>query len=63
MSEYTDKISGKLKQVFGALTGDEQRRKEGVKDERKGEVKEKVNDAADTLKNTIDDARDKAGRA
>ena len=32
MSEYTDKISGKLKQVFGGLTGDEQRRKEGVKD-------------------------------
>ena len=63
MSEYTDKISGRLKQVFGALTGDEQRRKEGVKDERKGEVKEKVNDAADTLKNEIDDARDKAGRA
>ena len=63
MSEYTDKISGKFKQVVGVITGDDQRRKEGVKDEHKGEVKGKVNDVADSLKDKIDDVREKADRA
>jgi uncharacterized protein YjbJ (UPF0337 family) len=36
----TDKISGKIKQVAGDLTSDPKTRREGLREERKGEAKE-----------------------
>jgi uncharacterized protein YjbJ (UPF0337 family) len=36
----TDKVSGKLKQAAGDLTGDADTRREGVLEERKGDAKD-----------------------
>ena len=36
----TDKISGRVKQAAGDLTGNESLRREGLREERKGEAKE-----------------------
>lgn len=63
MGEYTDKASGRVKQAAGALTGDDQTRREGERKERKGEAKEKVNDAVEKAKDMLNDVRDKASRA
>ena len=38
----TDKISGRVKQAAGDLTGDEGLRREGLQDERKGQAKEEL---------------------
>jgi uncharacterized protein YjbJ (UPF0337 family) len=35
-----DKITGRFKQVFGDVTKDPETRREGLREERKGEVKE-----------------------
>lgn len=37
-----DKITGRTKQAAGDLLGDESTRREGVKEERKGEAKEEL---------------------
>ena len=47
MGELTDKVTGRAKQAAGAITGDDETRREGVRDERKGDAKGAVNDAAD----------------
>ena len=41
----TDKISGKVKQAAGDLTGDESKRQEGLLEERKGEAKDELSAA------------------
>jgi uncharacterized protein YjbJ (UPF0337 family) len=38
----TDKITGRVKQAAGDLTGDEKLRDEGVAEERKGDAKEEA---------------------
>lgn len=43
-----DKISGKVKQAAGDLTGDAATRREGVKEERKGEAKDEAARAEET---------------
>ena len=40
----TDKISGRVKQAAGDLSGDEALRRQGVKEERKGEAKQELAD-------------------
>ena len=67
MGEQTDKITGRVKQAAGALTGDKDLKREGEHQERKGEVKghiddavDKAQDAADDVKDKIEDAVDKA---
>jgi uncharacterized protein YjbJ (UPF0337 family) len=67
MGEHTDKISGRMKQAAGGLTGDEDLKREGEHQEHKGELKghidqavDKAQDAADEVKDKIDDAVDKA---
>lgn len=46
-----DKISGRVKQALGDLTGDEDTKRQGRREERKGDVKEEAaeseNQAAD----------------
>jgi uncharacterized protein YjbJ (UPF0337 family) len=37
-----DKVSGRVKQAAGDLLGDEETRREGSREERKGEVKEQA---------------------
>lgn len=43
-----DKITGKAKQAAGDLTGDAATRREGVKEERKGEAKDQAARAEET---------------
>ena len=38
----TDKVTGRLKQAFGGLTGSEKAHREGRREERKGEVKDEA---------------------
>jgi len=63
MGELTDKVTGRAKQAAGAITGDDETRREGVRDERKGDAKGAVNDAADKVKDGIDNLKEKASRA
>ena len=63
MGEITDKVTGRAKQAAGAITGDDETRREGVRDERKGDAKGAVTDAADKVKDGIDSLKDKASRA
>ena len=44
-----DKITGRAKKAAGDLTGDSSLRREGAREERKGEAKEKLNDAQDKV--------------
>ncbi len=41
----TDKITGRVKQAAGDLTGDEDTKRQGRQEERKGEVKEEAAEA------------------
>jgi uncharacterized protein YjbJ (UPF0337 family) len=40
-----DKITGRAKQAAGDLTGDEKTRREGAREERKGQVKDEAEEA------------------
>ena len=67
MGEHSDKISGRVKQAAGALTGDEDLKREGEYQEQKGQLKghvdevvDKAQDAAEDVKHKIDQAIDKA---
>lgn len=50
MAGESDKIKGRVKEAAGALTDDDQLRREGKADQTAGEVKEKVNKAVDSVK-------------
>ncbi len=63
MGENTDKVSGRVKQAAGALTGDKDTKREGERQERKGDVKGTLNDAVDKAKDALDGVRDKVSRA
>ena len=47
MSDIKDKVTGRVKQATGDLLGDEDTRRQGVREERKGEAKEEAIDDAD----------------
>ena len=40
-----DKVSGRIKQAAGDLSGDEKLRRDGLRDERKGEAREELEEA------------------
>jgi uncharacterized protein YjbJ (UPF0337 family) len=40
-----DKISGRIKQAAGDLTGDEELRRDGLREERKGEARDELKEA------------------
>ena len=42
-----DKITGRTKKAAGDLTGDSGLRRQGAREERKGEAKDELNDAQD----------------
>jgi uncharacterized protein YjbJ (UPF0337 family) len=44
MGELIDKVKGKIKQAEGGLTGDRSKQVEGYIEEKKGQVKEAVED-------------------
>jgi uncharacterized protein YjbJ (UPF0337 family) len=49
----TDDIKGRLKEAGGALTDDDSLKNEGKVDQAAGTVKDKVGDAADTVKDVL----------
>ena len=62
MGEKTDKISGRAKQAVGAVTGDEQIRREGQRQEDKGKLKGSLNAAVDKAHDVLEGLKDKAHR-
>jgi uncharacterized protein YjbJ (UPF0337 family) len=58
MAGAADKISGKLKQAAGDLTGDDELEREGEVDEASGKVKDKIDSAKDTLNDAVDKVKD-----
>ena len=53
MGEQTDKIAGRAKQAVGAVTGDEETKREGERQEDKGKLKGKVDSAIDTRRKRL----------
>lgn len=62
MGEKTDKISGRAKQAVGAVTGDEEIKREGEGQEDKGKLKGKLDSAVDKAQDALEDLKDKADR-
>ena len=48
-----DKVKGNVKEAAGDLTGDKDLKREGKVDHASGSVKDKVGDAADSVKDTL----------
>lgn len=59
MGGTTDEAKGRVKQAIGAITGDEDLKKDGRRDERVGQIKEKADEAIDAVRDKVDDIRDK----
>jgi uncharacterized protein YjbJ (UPF0337 family) len=53
MGEKTDDIKGRVKEAAGDLTGDKDLQREGKVDQFTADVKEKVGDVADKVKDAI----------
>jgi uncharacterized protein YjbJ (UPF0337 family) len=53
-----DQTKGKLKKGAGKLTGDDQMQAEGRQQEKKGDAKQKIEDAKDTVTGSAKNARD-----
>ena len=62
MGEKTDKISGRAKQAVGAVTGDEEIKREGERQEDKGKLKDKLDSAVGKAQDELEDLKDKADR-
>ena len=53
-----DKVTGKIKQAAGDLTGDKSMRRDGLKEERKGEAKDELAGAEDRADAKADEVAD-----
>jgi uncharacterized protein YjbJ (UPF0337 family) len=62
MGEKTDKISGRAKQAAGAVTGDEETKREGERQENKGKLKGKLDSTVDKAQDALEDLKDNADR-
>lgn len=58
MGEHVDRAKGTIKENVGDLTDDEDLEREGKLDREGAEVKEKVNDAVDTVKDKVREVTD-----
>jgi uncharacterized protein YjbJ (UPF0337 family) len=54
----TDKVSGKIKQAAGDITGDESKRQDGLLEERKGEAKDELSTADERAQRKADEVAD-----
>lgn len=54
MADKADELKGRAKEAAGAATDDEELRAEGRSDQTKSKVKQKIDDAADTLRQKLD---------
>jgi uncharacterized protein YjbJ (UPF0337 family) len=55
MGEKIDQAKGRAKEAAGDLTDDKDLQREGKSDRVGGEIKEKVTDAVDKVKDKVDD--------
>lgn len=53
MGEKTDQAKGKIKEAAGDVTGNDDLKREGKADRVGGEIKEKVGDAVDKVKDVL----------
>jgi uncharacterized protein YjbJ (UPF0337 family) len=53
-----DKITGRAKKAAGDLTGDGSLRRQGAREERKGEAKEQLDNAQDKMERKADEVAD-----
>ncbi len=58
MGEYTDKAKGKAKELEGDLTGDSARKRQGVAQEIKGNLKGVVGKVEDATKKIAEKVKD-----
>lgn len=56
MSGKADKVTGRIKQAFGALSGNDKLKRDGRADERAGRIKQKVDDSIDAVRDKLEDA-------
>lgn len=61
MGADMDKVTGRVKQAAGDLTGDDELEREGELDEASGEAKEKIDEIADKVSDKVDEFRDRIG--
>ena len=55
----TDELKGRTKEAAGALTDDDDLKREGQRDQAVGDAKDKLRDAEDWAEDKVDDLRDK----
>ena len=53
MGEKSEDMGGRLKEATGTLTGDDELKNEGKVDQASASVKDKVGDAADSVKGIV----------
>lgn len=63
MGETSDKIEGRAKQAVGAVTGDEETKREGEHQENKGKLKGDLDSAVDKAQDVLADLKDKTENA
>ena len=56
-----DKVTGRIKQAAGDLTGDDELEREGELDEASGEAKEKIDEIAGKVSDKVDEFRGRIG--
>ena len=59
MGEHLDKAKGTIKENVGDATDNERLEREGKMDRAGADVKEKANDAVDTVKDKVNDLTDR----
>ena len=59
MGETTDKTIGRAKQAAGALTGDEETKREGERQEDKGKLKGRLDSTIDKAHHALEDLKHK----
>jgi uncharacterized protein YjbJ (UPF0337 family) len=59
MGSKTDKIKGRIKEAVGALTDDDDLKREGQRDQAVGEVKEVAENAAQRVKDKAEEVAEK----
>lgn len=60
MGEYTDKAKGMIKEVVGDVTGNKGLKREGERDQLKGQVKRTVKDVKGAVKDTTEVLKESA---
>jgi uncharacterized protein YjbJ (UPF0337 family) len=63
MGAKTDRIFGRAKQAFGAITGNKKMKRKGQLQEDKGELKGRFDSTVDKTQDTLEDLKKTVNRA